>query len=116
MDTTGKRGSTKVILPGSEAAIDDIVASLTTPHRKHLILLVGIPASGKSTLAARFNARGYRTLCLDAIREELYGDAALQTGLKRVIATFYRRLRAKLRDRERIVVDATSVKYCDRRN
>lgn len=102
--------------PGSEAAIDDIVAWLATPHRKHLILLIGIPASGKSTLAERLRSKGYRTLSLDSIREEIFGDGAIQTGLKRVIATFYRRLRAKMRDGERIVVDATSVKYQDRRN
>jgi len=114
MDATSKLRLTNVVQPGSESAIDDLVAWLAARHRKHLILLIGIPASGKSTLAERLKTRGYRTLCLDAIRQELYGDAALQTGLKRVIATFHRRLKAKLRDHERIVVDATSVKYCDR--
>jgi predicted kinase len=45
-----------------------------------LILLIGLPGSGKSTWAAQFVAQrpGYRWVSTDDIRQRLYGDAAEQ--------------------------------------
>lgn len=45
-----------------------------------LILLIGLPGSGKSTWAARFRADNPRYLLVstDALRAEIYGDEAIQ--------------------------------------
>lgn len=50
------------------------------------LLLVGIPGSGKSTWAREFMAHhpGYGLVSTDAIREELYGDAAVQGDWRQV--------------------------------
>ena len=45
-----------------------------------LILLIGLPGSGKSTIAHRWQRRasGRIVISTDAIRHELFGDAAIQ--------------------------------------
>ena len=45
---------------------------------RSLILLIGIPASGKSSLAAGFQQAGCAVVSTDAIRAEIFGDAVIQ--------------------------------------
>jgi predicted kinase len=116
MDAPRSHGTSSAPTPGTDVKVDDLINWLASPCRQHLILLIGIPASGKSTLAEPLRRKGYKVLSLDAIREELFGDAAVQAGFKQVIAKFYRRLYWRMRNRERIVIDATSVRYHDRQN
>ncbi|HEY9868109.1 MAG TPA: AAA family ATPase, partial [Candidatus Obscuribacterales bacterium] len=113
MDATHSHRTSGTPTPGTDVKVDDLVNWLASPCSQHLILLIGIPASGKSTLSEPLKRKGYKVLSLDAIRAELFGDAAVQAGLKKVLATFLRRLYWKLRNRERIVIDATSVRYRD---
>jgi predicted kinase len=101
---------------GAKVAIDRVADILTLGGRRHLIVLVGIPASGKSTLAERLAARGYHSLSLDAIRAELSGDEADQSRLEDVIKTFHKRLERRMEERKPLVVDATSTKFEDRRD
>lgn len=50
-----------------------------------LIVLKGLPASGKSTYAQILEKSGtFERVCLDTIREELYGDENIQGDGKKV--------------------------------
>ncbi|QQR55771.1 MAG: AAA family ATPase [Candidatus Melainabacteria bacterium] len=55
---------------------------------KRLLLLVGIPGSGKTTLAEKLIEKGYHCLNADSIRRELYGDASAQGDPEQVFAIF----------------------------
>jgi predicted kinase len=76
---------------------------------KRLIMLVGLPASGKSTAARKLARRGFTPLSADSIRRELYGDAAIQGDASEVLAVFDRRLDELLAKGADIVVDNTNV-------
>jgi len=82
---------------------------------KKLILLVGMPASGKSTLAAKLIAKGFSCLNADSIREELYGDAILQGDPAEVFKIFFERLEELLKADSDIVVDNTNLKFQHRK-
>ncbi len=77
---------------------------------KRLILLVGVPGSGKTTLAQNLVSKGFDRLCADDIRLELYGDAAQQGDPKRVFAIFFERFETLLKEGKNIVVDNMNVK------
>lgn len=57
-----------------------------SPGAACLLLLVGLPGSGKSFWAQQFvmNQPGYRVVSTDAIRASLYGDAAVQGDWQQV--------------------------------
>lgn len=74
-----------------------------------LILLVGIPGSGKTTLAKKLVEKGFQRLCADDIREELYGDAAVQGDAAEVFGIFFKRLEQGLQAGKNIVVDNTNM-------
>jgi predicted kinase len=76
---------------------------------KHLILLIGIPGSGKTTLAKRLINRGYLCLNADNIREELWGDATEQKNPEQVFAVFFSQLEDALSKDLDIVIDNTNI-------
>ncbi len=82
---------------------------------KRLILLVGIPGSGKTTLAKRLSTKGFDRLCADDIRLELYGNEAEQGNPKEVFAIFFERLESLLTADKDVVIDNTNVKRDHRR-
>jgi predicted kinase len=82
---------------------------------KKLILLVGIPASGKSTLAGKLLQKGYTIINADTIRFELYGNELEQGNPQDVFALFFERLEALLKDEKEIVVDNTNLKLAHRK-
>lgn len=77
---------------------------------KRLILLVGIPGSGKTTLSKKLSEKGYTTISADAIRQELYGDEAEQGDPKEVFDVFYERMDKILSSGADLVVDNTNLK------
>lgn len=68
-------------------------------------IMVGIPGSGKSTIAEKLTGKLIST---DAIREELYGDAAVQGNGAKVFAIAYDRARQILANGEDVIFDATN--------
>ncbi len=76
---------------------------------KRLVLIVGIPASGKTTLSQRLIERGYTCFSADEIREQLWGDAADQREPERVFALFFSLLEKALLTGLDIVIDNTNI-------
>lgn len=71
-------------------------------------LLIGPPASGKTTLAAVLaELVGGQVLSTDGIRAELYGDAAIQGAWPAVEARYHARIRAAVAEGIPIILDAT---------
>lgn len=75
---------------------------------KKVILSVGVPASGKTTVMKDFAAEnGYAYISSDALREELLGDTTDQSRNKEVWEEAYRRTKDYLTQGENVVFDAT---------
>lgn len=76
-----------------------------------LVMMQGISGSGKSTIAY-YNVATADTVIvnLDAIREELTGDAANQSANKEVVAVAQRRTRNALMEGKTVIVDSTLIK------
>lgn len=79
------------------------------------IIMIGVPGSGKSTIASQFAAEGMTVLSADKIREQIYGDAAIQGEPERVWGQFYRELEVLIAARTEIVIDNTNVRSKDRK-
>lgn len=75
---------------------------------KKLVLMVGIPGSGKTTLSKMLIERGYAVLNADSIREELWGDATDQREASKVFEIFFKRLDDLLDLQKDIVIDNTN--------
>jgi predicted kinase len=76
---------------------------------KRLVLLVGIPGSGKTTLAQRLVDKGYQRFNADDIRQELFGDSGDQQDSERVFGLFFQRLEEAFARGEDVVVDNTNI-------
>lgn len=75
---------------------------------KKVIVGIGVPGSGKSTVLKEFASRySYSYICPDDIRVELTGDAADQSKNKEVWAEAYERTRKELTSGHTVVFDAT---------
>jgi predicted kinase len=74
-----------------------------------LVVLVGPSGAGKSTFARRI-LHDHDVVSLDALREEIAGDAADQGDNGRVRQAARERLKAALRADKRVVWDATSLR------
>lgn len=75
---------------------------------KKLVLMIGVPGSGKSTLSQRLIDKGYRALNADSIREELWGDPTDQKEPDRVFEIFFKRMDEMLAAGDDIVIDNTN--------
>lgn len=78
-----------------------------------LIVTIGVPGSGKSTMVA---AASCPVVCPDDIRAELTGSAEDQSANNRVFPLVFERLRAHLLDGSDVLLDATNVDPSRRRN
>lgn len=75
--------------------------------RPILYVMVGIPASGKSTYAAKIpNAVIHSS---DALREELFGDVNYQGNNPLLFRTLHKRILSDLKEGKNVVYDATNI-------
>ena len=82
---------------------------MSKPLRCHL--LIGPPASGKSTIANLLAIElGARVLSTDLIREELYGDPFIQGHWPEIAEALHGRLKASVAEGQAVIVDATHAK------
>ena len=80
-----------------------------------VVVMMGIPGSGKSTYV-REHYPSTLVVCPDDIREELTGDAADQSRNNEVFALAHERLEAAVSVNLDVVFDATNIKEFARRN
>lgn len=79
---------------------------MTAPLRCHL--LIGPPASGKTTLAGVLaELTGAQLLSTDRLRQELFGDARVQGPWGDIEALLHQRIRELVAARVPVIVDAT---------
>lgn len=76
---------------------------------KRIVLLVGIPGSGKTTLSKRLTERGFVRFCADDIRQELWGDAGDQKDPETVFNVFFKKLEEALVQGVDVVIDNTNI-------
>jgi len=80
-----------------------------------LILMVGLPSSGKSTYAKTLVNDNTILLSSDALRKELLGDEKCQENNELVFRTLYNRAKKYLLDGKDVIIDSTNINMKDRR-
>lgn len=88
--------------------INDIIRAVKSPM---LIVMVGVPGSGKSSVAkqlAEIN-KDIVIVSSDAIREEFYGDANDQSHNDKVFRIVNKRVKEGLLEGRKVVVDSTNI-------
>lgn len=81
-----------------------------------LIALCGLPGSGKSTWASMHIDGSTLLFSSDDIREELWGDAAIQVSPKTVFNLLYSRAKYAMENGFSVIIDSTNLKAKDRKN
>lgn len=76
-------------------------------NQSHLVILCGLPGSGKSTLV-KSHFKDYEIVSLDVLREKHHGDRAHQGGNDEVVRLAHEEIKQHLRDNKNIVYDATN--------
>jgi len=76
---------------------------------QEFVMMVGLPASGKTTVAKDYESRGYVRLSSDDIRKELFGNESCQTDNNLVFNTLHKRIRDALSQGKSVVYDATNI-------
>jgi predicted kinase len=74
-----------------------------------LILMVGIPGCGKTTLSKRVVDKGFHYMNADKIRLELYGEEIIQGDPAEVFKIFFERLEEAMKTGVNIVIDNTNL-------
>lgn len=86
-------------------------------NKNVLIVMCGLPASGKSTYSQWLEESGvFKRVCPDLIRKELYGDENIQGDGARVFKIAHCRIRDYGCLSENVVFDATNIDRKTRTN
>lgn len=80
----------------------------------NIIMLIGLPGSGKTTKRKEYVERGYSYISSDEIRKIVLGDESDQTQNKRVFDIFYKHLKMNCDHSLNTVLDATNLTVKDR--
>jgi predicted kinase len=102
-------GASAVAGQSSDGAGAGPVASASSVLPGRMVLLIGLPASGKSTISSAFEKAGWVRLNKDSLRKELYGDESVAGNLREVSGLFYRRLEEALQNGRNVLIDNTNV-------
>lgn len=86
-----------------ELSVDWLARSVAEQGGSVLVLLLGAPASGKSTLAKYFERLKFTRLSMDDIREELFGTATSNSS--KVNKIFAQRLKQALEKQGPVLID-----------
>lgn len=85
--------------------------------KPNFIMLIGPAGCGKSTLADSFwSSDKYEIVSSDEIREELYGDAAIQGNPREVFEIMHSLAIKYLEEGTHVVYDATNLTYKNRKS
>lgn len=80
------------------------------------IMMVGLPGSGKSTIANKLSIKENAVLhSSDDLREELLGDADNQDSNELIFQELHKRISRDLLDGKSVVYDATNSSYKKRK-
>lgn len=80
-----------------------------------LLMLVGLPGSGKSTYASRYEDM-YSIHSFDAVRDELFGDENDQTDNTKVFSVLHKRIIDDLKVGKNVIYDATNISWKRRKS
>lgn len=77
-----------------------------------LFMMIGIPASGKTSLAEQIvKSEGAEIVSSDNIRKELYGDESIQGDSNKVFKIVENRIINGLKNNKNMIYDATNINY-----
>jgi len=87
----------------------DLVAPAKAAAPGQMVLLIGLPASGKSSISAAFEKAGWVRINKDALRLELYVDESTLGVPREISALFYKRLEEALKNGRNVLIDNTNI-------
>lgn len=81
-----------------------------------LIMMIGLPASGKTTYADKMVEQGYISFSSDRLRIELLGDVSDMSHNRFIFHVLHTRLIKSLKEGKNCVYDATNISRTNRMN
>ena len=96
---------------------DEIIDILNMYKTGALVMMIGAPASGKSTLAKDIvnYCDNYTIVCPDDIRQEILGDVNDQSKNNEIFNVVYARINRYLKEYKNVVYDGTNCRLYHRK-